>query len=433
MVTDEQHRFGVGQRAALSNKGDRPHLLVMSATPIPRTLALMIYGDLDVSVIDELPPGRQKIDTFAVTGGYRPRIYRFLAKEIAAGRQAYIICSMVEENGADDRKAVTEYARVLQEQVFPQLRVACVHGRMKGKEKDAVMTAFAGGEADILVSTTVVEVGVDVPNATVMVIEDADRFGLSQLHQLRGRIGRSARRAYAYMTYRQGKVLSEVASKRLTAIREYVEFGSGFKIAMRDLEIRGAGNLLGPEQSGYMMTVGYDMYLQLLEDAVLEEKGEKKKVSAECAADLTISANIPEKYVPSPEQRMDLYRRIAAIRTDADASDLLDELMDRYGEPPKSVYALLDVAMLRAAAAKAGVSDISQRGDKLRLTIADFDPEAVVSVCSGPKYRQRLILAAGDVPALTLTLRGKAPVLEEALDLVEDLRLAREGKPTQVS
>ena len=321
----------------------------------------------------------------------------------------------------------------IQKLVGGGVNVVVGHGKMEEKQLSSVMQQMVEGTAQVLVCTTIIETGIDIANVNTLIIEDADRFGLSQLHQLRGRIGRSARRAYAYMTYRQGKVLSEVASKRLTAIREYVEFGSGFKIAMRDLEIRGAGNLLGPEQSGYMMTVGYDMYLQLLEDAVLEERGEKKKVTTECSADLTISANIPERYVPSSQQRMDLYRRIAAIRTDADASDLLDELMDRYGEPPKSVYALLDVAMLRAAAAKAGVSDISQRGDKLKLTIADFDPEAVVSVCSGPKYRQRLILAAGDVPALTLTLRGKAPVLEEALDLVEDLRLAREGKPTQVS
>ena len=244
VVTDEQHRFGVGQRSALSAKGERPHLLVMSATPIPRTLALMIYGDLDVSVIDELPPGRQRIDTFAVTGAYRPRIYKFLAREIAAGRQAYMICSMVEENGADDRKAVTEYARVLQEQVFPQLRVACVHGRMKGREKEAVMAAFAGGEADILVSTTVVEVGVDVPNATVMVIEDADRFGLSQLHQLRGRVGRGRHKSYCIL-------ISDNRNEETRArLKVMTQTGDGFKIAEEDLRLRGPGDFFGQRQHG---------------------------------------------------------------------------------------------------------------------------------------------------------------------------------------
>ena len=208
-------------------------------------------------------------------------------------------------------------------------------------------------------------------------------MGLAQLHQIRGRIGRSARRAYAYMTYRPGKVLSEVASKRLTAIREYVEFGSGFKIAMRDLEIRGAGNLLGPEQSGYMMTVGYDMYLQLLEDAVLEEKGEKKKTAVECTADLAVSANIPSAYVASNQQRMDLYHRIAPLRSQEDASDLLDELMDRYGDPPKPVYALLDVALLRAGAARAGISDISQKERQVRFVLAEFSTEAIAALVTG--------------------------------------------------
>ena len=244
VVTDEQHRFGVSQRSALSAKGERPHLLVMSATPIPRTLALIIYGDLDVSVIDELPPGRQKIDTFAVTEAYRQRIYRFLAKEIAAGRQAYIICSMVEENEPDGRKAATEYARMLQTEVFPDLRVACVHGRMKPKEKDAVMASFSSGETHILVSTTVVEVGVDVPNATVMVIEDADRFGLSQLHQLRGRVGRGKYKSYCILI---SSSRSEEAQARMKVMSRTAD---GFKIAEEDLRLRGPGDFFGQRQHG---------------------------------------------------------------------------------------------------------------------------------------------------------------------------------------
>ena len=246
VVTDEQHRFGVAQRSALAAKGDRPHLLVMSATPIPRTLALMIYGDLDVSVIDELPPGRQKIDTFSVPGSYRQRIYKFLDKEIAAGRQAYVICSMVEENDQipDDRKAAAEYAKMLQEQVFPHLAVACVHGRMKPREKDKVMSAFAAGEIHILVSTTVVEVGVDVPNATVMVVEDADRFGLSQLHQLRGRVGRGKYKSTCILV---SDNRSEEARARLKVM---TQTGDGFKIAEEDLRLRGPGDFFGQRQHG---------------------------------------------------------------------------------------------------------------------------------------------------------------------------------------
>ena len=246
VVTDEQHRFGVGQRSALSAKGERPHLLVMSATPIPRTLALMIYGDLDVSVIDELPPGRQKIDTFAVTGAYRQRFYGFLAKEIAAGRQAYVICSMVGEDGEipDERKAAVEHAKNLQEKVFPSLRVGCVHGRMKPKEKDAVMAAFAAGEIHILVSTTVVEVGVDVPNATVMVIEDADRFGLSQLHQLRGRVGRGQHKSTCILVSDNRSEESRARLKVMT------QTGDGFQIAEEDLRLRGPGDFFGQRQHG---------------------------------------------------------------------------------------------------------------------------------------------------------------------------------------
>ena len=246
VVTDEQHRFGVAQRSALAAKGERPHLLVMSATPIPRTLALMIYGDLDVSIIDELPPGRQKIDTFSVPGSYHQRIYKFLEKEITAGRQAYIICSMVEENDQipDDRKAATEYAKMLQEKVFPHLAVACVHGRMKPKEKDKIMSAFAAGEIQILVSTTVVEVGVDVPNATVMVVEDADRFGLSQLHQLRGRVGRGQHKSYCIL-------ISDNRNEETRArLKVMTQTGDGFKIAEEDLRLRGPGDFFGRRQHG---------------------------------------------------------------------------------------------------------------------------------------------------------------------------------------
>ena len=246
VVTDEQHRFGVDQRAALSAKGENPHLLVMSATPIPRTLALIIYGDLDVSVIDELPPGRQKIDTFAVTSAYHKRVWEFIRKEVAEGRQAYVICSMVEENDAipDERKAVTEYAKMLQEQVFPELKVGYVHGRMKAKEKETVMAAFAAGEIHILVSTTVVEVGVDVPNATVMVVEDADRFGLSQLHQLRGRVGRGQHKSYCILI---SDNRNEETRQRLQVMTKTAD---GFKIAEEDLRLRGPGDFFGRRQHG---------------------------------------------------------------------------------------------------------------------------------------------------------------------------------------
>ncbi len=246
VVTDEQHRFGVAQRSALSAKGENPHMLVMSATPIPRTLALIIYGDLDLSVIDELPPGREKIDTFAVTNRYHQRIYAFLRKEIEAGHQAYIICPMVEENEElpDERKAVTEYSAMLQRDVFPDLKVAMIHGKMKGAEKEAVMQSFAAGESHILVSTTVVEVGVDVPNATVIAIENAERFGLSQLHQLRGRVGRGKAKSYCIL------ISDNKGEEAKARFKIMCDTNDGFKISEEDLRLRGPGDFFGQRQHG---------------------------------------------------------------------------------------------------------------------------------------------------------------------------------------
>jgi transcription-repair coupling factor (superfamily II helicase) len=383
---------------------------------------MALSGLRDMSTIEEPPADRQPVQTYVLEHDWGI-LEDAMRKELARGGQIYYLHNRVE--------SIDLTAARIQKLLGPEVRIVTGHGKMGEQELSAVMQAMVDGEADVLVCTTIIETGIDIPNVNTLIIEDADRMGLAQLHQIRGRIGRSARRAYAYLTFRRGKILQEAAAKRLSAIREYVEFGSGFKIAMRDLEIRGAGNLLGPEQSGYLMSVGYDLYLQLLEEAVLEERGEEKKIETECSADLTVNANIPESYVPSPEQRMDLYRRIAAIRSNEDASDLLDEMLDRYGEAPKSVLALLDVALLRSAAAKVGVSDISQKGDTLKFTLAVFRPETLVAVCGLTKYKYRLTIAAGDTPALTLKLKPGDDVLETALTLVEDLKLAGEANANQ--
>ena len=418
LVIDEEQRFGVTHKERLKEMSRQVDVLTLSATPIPRTLNMALSGLRDMSTIEEPPADRQPVQTYVLEHDWGI-LEDAMRKELARGGQIYYLHNRVE--------TIDLTASRIQKLLGPEVRVAVGHGKMGEQELSAVMQAMVDGEADVLVCTTIIETGIDIPNVNTLIMEDADRLGLAQLHQIRGRIGRSTRRAYAYLTYRQGKILQETAAKRLAAIREYVEFGSGFKIAMRDLEIRGAGNLLGPEQSGYLMSVGYDLYLKLLEEAVLEERGEEKKIETECAADLTLNANIPERYVTSPEQRMDLYRRIAAIRTNDDASDLMDEMIDRYGEPPKPVLALLDVALLRAAAAKAGVSDITQKKDALRFTLAVFRPEALVHVCGLTKYKFRLTLSAGETPMLTLKLKPGANVLDTALELVEDLKLATQA------
>ena len=263
VITDEQHRFGVGQRSRLSAKGDAPHLLVMSATPIPRTLALLMYGDLDLSILDELPPGREAVDTFLVGESYRARINAFIRKQVAEGHQCFVVCPAVEENDALDVKSATVWAQTLQQTVFPDLRVALLHGQMKGAEKEAAMAAFARQEADVLVATTVIEVGVDVPNATLMVIEDADRFGLSQLHQLRGRVGRGKSKSYCILTTHNRN------AETLQRLKALCKTTDGFKIAEEDLKLRGPGDFFGSRQSGlpafHMADLDFD--LELLKQA----------------------------------------------------------------------------------------------------------------------------------------------------------------------
>ncbi len=284
-----------------------------------------------------------------------------------------------------------------------------------------IMQAMAEGEIQVLVCTTIIETGLDIPNANTLIIENADRFGLSQLHQLRGRVGRSTRHAYAYFTYKPDKNLTEVAEKRLSAIRDFAEFGSGFKIAMRDLEIRGAGNLLGAEQSGHMMSVGYDMYLKLLDEAVLEEQGKAPKVP-DCTADLNVTAHVDKTYVARGEERMDLYRRMAAIRNQEDADDLLDEIVDRYGEPPKGVLNLIDIALLRANARQVGVQDIKQKAGDVLLTLHNLNFDAVTALCADPGYKNRIVfVATAKQPTLRFKLASGVDSLKQCKLLIQKL------------
>ena len=354
LVIDEEQRFGVTHKERLKEMSRQVDVLTLSATPIPRTLNMALSGLRDMSTLEEPPSDRQPVQTYVLEHDWGV-LSDAMRRELERGGQVYYLHNRVE--------TITRTAARIKEMLGEDVAVAVAHGKMSQEELNDVMTRMSDGEVDVLVCTTIIETGIDIANANTLIIEDADHMGLAQLHQIRGRVGRSTRRAYAYLTYRRGKVLTEVASKRLGAIREFAEFGSGFKIAMRDLEIRGAGNVLGPEQSGFLLSVGYDMYLKLLEEAVLEERGEKPERPTECAADLSVAASIPDRYVPSPEQRMDLYRRIAAIRSEEDADDLTDELIDRYGDPPRTVNNLIAVALLRADAARSGQASLILNAD----------------------------------------------------------------------
>ena len=409
LVVDEEQRFGVTHKEALKELSKTVDVLTLSATPIPRTLNMALSGIRDMSSIEEPPLDRHPVQTFVLEQSDGV-LLDAMRRELARGGQVYYLHNRVE---SIDRCAAGLQARL------PDARLGVIHGKMAQKEINAVMNAMAEGEIDILVCTTIIETGIDIPNANTLIIEDADHLGLAQLHQIRGRVGRSSRHAYAYLCYRRGKALSEIAQKRLSAIREYAAFGSGFKIAMRDLEIRGAGNVLGPEQSGHMMSVGYDLYLKLLEEAVQEEKGETPKPRVDCAAELLLDANLPAGYVPDAGQRVDLYRRIALIRTGEQKSDMLDELIDRFGEPPREAVSLLDIALLRSRASEEGISEIKQQDGRLLLTVAETDFARLSRLCGDRAFKGRLLLNAGSTPFLSLRLNKGEAALELAETLVE--------------
>lgn len=409
LVVDEEQRFGVTHKEHIKEMSKSVDALTLSATPIPRTLNMALSGIRDMSVLEEPPQDRLPVQTYVMEHNWGV-VCDAIEKELHRGGQVYYLHNRVS---TIDRTA----ARIMDK--LPGVNVAVAHGQMSEEMLSRTMESVSNGEVQVLVCTTIIETGIDIPNVNTIIIEDADRLGLAQLHQIRGRVGRSARRASAYLTYKKDKVLTEDAEKRLNAIREFAEFNSGMRIAMRDLEIRGAGNLLGAEQSGHMIDVGYDMYLRLLDEAVKEERGEKIEIRAECSADLAISANIPETYVPSSAQRMDLYRRIALIKTEEDADDIIDELIDRFGDPPSCVNALVSVALLRSDAGRAGITDISQKAGRLLLKMKDFSMDHFTVLLGMPEYRGRLQLVPGATPCISLKLAPKIHTLDQARKFVQ--------------
>ena len=409
LIVDEEQRFGVSHKERLKEISKGVDVLTLSATPIPRTLNMALSGIRDMSTIEEPPADRYPVQTFVMEHN-NAIIDDAIRREVERGGQVYFLHNRVE--------TIEQCAAALKRRI-PGLQVAVAHGKMSEDALGDVMQAMADGEIQVLVCTTIIETGLDIPNANTLIIENADRFGLSQLHQLRGRVGRSTRHAYAYLTYRPDRSLSEIAEKRLSAVRDFAEFGSGFKIAMRDLEIRGAGNLLGAEQSGHMMSVGYDMYLKLLDEAVLEERGEQPK-EPDCTADLNVTANVDKDYVARGEERMDLYRRMAAIREQADADDLLDEIIDRYGDPPKGVLNLIDIALLRANARKLKITDIRQKAGEVFFTLSELDLERISMICADPQYKNRVqFVATAKEPTLKLRLSAGVDSLKQSKVFIE--------------
>ena len=391
LIIDEEQRFGVAHKERIKEIKKEIDVLTLSATPIPRTLHMSMSGIRDMSVIAEPPGERYPVATYVME--YDSDIIReAIAKELGRGGQVYFLHNRVQEI----HRRAAELA-----EMFPNARVAAAHGKMSEQELENIMIDVSEGDIDILVCTTIIETGLDIANVNTIIIEDADRLGLAQLYQLRGRVGRSNRLAYAYLTFRRDKVLNEEAQKRLRAIKEFTEFGSGFRIAMRDLEIRGTGNVIGPQQSGHMESVGYEMYCKLLEDAVHELRGITAEREVETSIDLPVSAYIPEKYIRAHSQRLSAYKKVAAIESCADLQDTYDELLDRYGEVPAPAENLMEVALLKNCAAKKKYTEI--KGERGSLTLF-FDPDDAPDMTECVKLVQesggRVLIRQGKKPSI---------------------------------
>ncbi len=404
LIVDEEQRFGVAQKERLKELYPTVDALTLSATPIPRTLNMALSGLRDMSSIEEAPLDRHPVQTYVLEQD-NGVVNEAISRELRRGGQVYYLYNRTE--------SIESCAARLQQQ-HPTARVGIAHGKMDEASLSKVWRSLTEHEIDILVCTTIIETGVDVPNANTLIIENSDRMGLAQLHQLRGRVGRSHRTAYAYLLFTPGKALSEISQKRLDAIRKFTEFGSGFRIAMRDLEIRGAGSILGSEQHGHMEAVGYDMYLKLLADAIAEEKGESPQEIKECTVDLKVNAHIPERYISSLPQRLSIYRKIAAIRTSDDVLDVTDELIDRYGEPPKVVCDLIDIAFCKSTASNLGINEISEQNGRI-LLYCDNMTEPISRLITS-SIKRRVMFSAGKKPYVSL----RSDVGQKSIDTLKE-------------
>ncbi len=392
LVIDEEQRFGVQHKERLKNMAPGVDVLTLTATPIPRTLHMSLSGIRDISIIEDPPEERYPVQTYVMEYN-RDVIKDAIIREIGRNGQVFYLYNRVR---TIDIRAAEIQAMV------PDARVAVAHGQMDERQLEDIMFSFIKGEFDVLVCTTIIESGLDMPNVNTIIVEDADRMGLAQLYQLRGRVGRSNRLAYAYITYKKDKIVSEVADKRLQAIKEFTELGSGFKIAMRDMEIRGAGNLLGPEQHGHMESVGYDMYCRLLDEAVRELKGEPlRREEAETAIDINVNAYIDDSYIGVESKKIEMYKKIAAIQDENDAIDIEDEMTDRYGDMPDPVRNLIKIALIKALARSMGFSSVSEKNDTIIFSMPDAKKISFQTIAkAADKYKRQLLFNAGAMPYL---------------------------------
>ncbi len=412
LIVDEEQRFGVAQKEKIKEKFPKVDVLTLSATPIPRTLNMAMSGIRDMSLLEEAPSDRYPVQTYVIEYDFGILV-EAMERELSRGGQCYYLHNNIDS---------IDLTAMQIKKAIPDARIGIAHGRMSEEQLSDVWDGLIRGEIDILVCTTIIETGVDVPNVNTLIIENSDRMGLAQLHQIRGRVGRSSRRGHAYFTFKRGSALSEVAAKRLEAIREYTEFGSGFKIAMRDLQIRGAGSLLGNRQHGHMESVGYDMYLKLLEEAVQEEKGERlpDKKEAECLIDLPVDAAIPEDYITSTQARLAMYKAIANIKSENDAEDVFDELTDRFGAPPPQVYGLVEIALLRNTALSLGFNEIKQSAGAVNLYIDEVKVEYLVAL--NEAMRSRASFKSAKRPYISVKTLGDKPIeiVKFVLDLLRE-------------
>ncbi len=405
-IIDEEQRFGVAHKERFKEAFHNIDVLTLSATPIPRTLNMALSGIRDMSVIEEPPQDRYPVQSFVLEYN-EGLVVQAIQRELKRGGQVYYLHNRVE--------TILQCAAKLKK-LIPDARIGFAHGKMSEQEISETWRQLVEHEIDILVCTTIIETGVDVPNVNTLILENADRFGLSQLYQLRGRVGRSNRRAYAYFTYTPTKSLSEIAEKRLAAMREFTQFGSGFRIAMRDLELRGAGSILGGQQHGQMEQVGYEMYLKMLNEAIAEEKGEPLPTPPQCTIDIQMESHIPESYIKSMTSRLEIYRRVALIQTKDDRMDMLDELIDRFGEPPKSLISMLDAVLLRNTAARLGVREISQKRGALFFYVES--PNAAQLAALMHEYFDRIAFNDREIPYFIAVRLKKG---ETAVGLMQDV------------